>query len=164
MKQIRAKQERVLEAVRCGLEGDDAIEFIRESGYSIDSAGIARILKRLGGRGRVLELMAEGRSNIEILEMCFPAEDWSALRAAMPPSQPDLFAPEPAGGGQIESFGPITSEEFETTKLTLRVPSDLYEAIRLAARAEGKSRSDLIIEILTAALSHMPVPPPDDPG
>lgn len=161
MKQMRAKQERVLEAVRRGFEGDAAIEFIRESGYSIDSAGIARILKRLGGRARVQEMMSEGQTNIEILESSFPKEDFSALRSAMPPSQPDLFSTE-MEGAHLESFPGLAEEGFETTKLTLRVPSDLYEAIRLAARAEAKSRSDLIIEILTTALSHLPAPPLED--
>jgi hypothetical protein len=161
MKQMRAKQERVLEAVRHDFEGDAAIEFIRESGFAIDSAGIARILRRLGGRARVQEMMAEGQSNIEILEGCFPQEDFSALQSAMPPSQPDLFSTE-ASGGHLESFPGLAEEEFETTKMTLRVPSDLFEAIRLAARAEGKSRSDLIIEILTTALSHLPAPPLED--
>jgi plasmid stability protein len=42
------------------------------------------------------------------------------------------------------------------------MPEDLYEAIRLAAKAERKSQNDLIVDILTAALSQVPdLPAPE---
>jgi len=147
-KQNLEKRERVIEAVRHGLEGEAAVEFIRESGYAMTTAGIARHLRVMGGRKRVQDLILEGRTNAEILRSCSPDE--AEALAAHTPQQEELFeaSPDPARR--------TADDDFESTKITLRIPSDLYEAIRLAARAEGKSRSELITEILTAALSRMP--------
>ncbi len=154
-----AKQERIIEAVRLGLEGDAAVEFVRASGFAMTSAGIARHLRSMGGRGHVQELIDSDLSNIEILQHCFPAEDVSHLHEA-PPSQPDLFdsdehhpvvpPPDLTAGGM-----------FETRKIALRLPSDLYEAIQLAAKAENTSKNQLIVDILTSALAQMPKLPPE---
>lgn len=155
-KQTRAKQERVIEAVRRGLEGDAAVEFIQKGGFAMTSAGIARHLRSMGGRGKVQELVEQGCSNVEILERTFPDEDMSHLHETAP-SQTELFDAEsltftggPGGG---------TEPEFETRKVVLKLPADLYEAIRLAAKGEGKSQNQLIVDILTSALSRMPEPP-----
>lgn len=153
MKQAREKQERIIESVRQGLEGDRAVAFVRESGYAMTSAGIARHLHRMGGRGRVQELIDEGHTNLEVLQFCFPEEDLHDLHEK-PPTQEDLFPTE----------APATSRRglrkdlplYETTKMALKVPADLYEALRLAAKAERKTQNQLVLEILTLALSRMP--------
>lgn len=150
-KQIREKQERVIEAVRHGLEGDGAVDFVRRSGYAMSMAGIARHLRSMGGRGKVQELILEGKSNLEILEMCFPHEELEELYAE-PPSQGDLFTPDDA---------PTVAPSFhlalyDTRKMVLKVPEDLYEAIRIAAKAEDTTINQLIVDILTSALSRMP--------
>lgn len=151
--QIMAKRERVVEAVRLGLEGDAALEFIHQSGFAMNPAGIARHLRSMGGRGRVADYVAEGRTNREILELCFPGE---------PPE--NVLEPEPRQG-ELFDEKPRTpppplnlyhEEQFETTKLAVRVPRELYTAIRLAARAEGKPQNQLIVDILTHALARMP--------
>ena len=160
VRQTRAKQERVIEAVRRNLEGDAAVEFIHSSGYAMTVAGIARHLRTMGGRGRILEVIEAGKSNFDILAECFPDEDFTTLQPEAP-SQGELFAKEPFSSVPLPVVPPEAAP-FETTKLTIRVPSDLYEAIRLAARAEGKSRTDLVVEILTAALSRMPMPPEEE--
>jgi len=49
---------------------------------------------------------------------------------------------------------------FDTRKIALRLPSDLYEAIQLAAHAENTSKNQLIVDILTSALAQMPKLPP----
>ncbi|MBI1321501.1 MAG: hypothetical protein GC168_21490 [Candidatus Hydrogenedens sp.] len=155
----RLKQERVVEAVRLGLEGDEALSFIHQSGFALTGAGVARHLKALGGRGKVLAAIAEGLTNREILERVFPGDDLDEV-PVHEPEQPELFKAEkrddedgladPPGGG------------FEHTKLTLTLPTDLYQAISLAARAEKKSRADLIIEVLTAQLSLLPMYPGEE--
>jgi predicted HicB family RNase H-like nuclease len=152
-----AKQERIIEAVRQELEGDAAVEFVRQNGFAMSSAGIARHLHKMGGRGNIVELVAGGKSNAEILDACFPDEEMDELHAA-PPSQADLFtAPEAAPPPGV----PSTDALFETRKMSLKVPADLYEAIRFAAKAEHMSQNDLIVEILTSALSRMPRPDGD---
>ncbi len=158
-KQIRTKQERIIEAVRQGLEGEAAVEFIHGCGYAMTVAGIARHLRAMGGRGRILERINEGWSNLEILEECFPGDDLSELPADLP-TQGELFSVD---GAAPHTLTPIRTElpPFETTKVTLRMPTDLYEAVGLAARAEGRKRNDLIVDILTSALSRLPVPPSD---
>jgi len=148
------KQERVIEAVRRGLEGDAAVAFIRNSGYAMSPVGIARHLKSLGGRAAVEELIAEGRGNIEIINLLNPEADTGALPVPEP-SQQELFVDLTAG-----DHGPALDDlergGFESTKMTLRLPTDVYEALRLAARAENRTQNELIVEILTSALSQMP--------
>jgi hypothetical protein len=153
MKQAREKQERIIESVRQGLEGDRAVAFVRENGYAMTSAGIARHLHQMGGRGRVQELIDEGHTNLEVLQYCFPEEDLQNLHEK-PPTQEDLFPTEsstPSRRGLRKDL-PL----YETTKMALKVPADLYEAIRLAAKAERKTQNQLVVEILTTALSRMP--------
>ena len=70
----RQKQERVIEAVRRGLEGESAVAFVRQSGFLVTPLGLVRHLRALGGRARILERIHEGKSNVEILELQFPAE------------------------------------------------------------------------------------------
>ena len=150
----REKQERIIEAVRRGLEGDAAVEFIHQSGYAITSAGIARHLRTMDGRGRIQELVDQGLSNIEILQKCFPDDDLSDFRPP-PPSQGELFGAE--AGPRTPAASVLQDIPlYDTTKLTIRVPTELYASIRLAAKAEKKSQNQLIVEILTAALSRMP--------
>lgn len=155
----RAKQERVIEAVRLGLEGDAAVAFVHSAGFKMNAAGIARNLKSMGGRGKVAALLQEGKSNIEILDHCFPNDEIIASLPQQQPNQSDLFNDAPPSS--IVPFGHVVPAQFETTKLTLVLPNDLYEALRAASRAENKSRNDLIVEILTAALARMPVLPED---
>jgi hypothetical protein len=151
-RQSRLKQERVIEAVRLGLDGDAALEFIHQSGFALTLAGVARHLKALGGRGQVQTWIAEGLANRDILARVFPEDDLDDV-PIHEPEQPELFESgarvphEPPGGG------------FDSTKLTIKLPTDLYQAVSLAARAEGKSRADLIVEILTAQLSLLPMVP-----
>ncbi len=143
-----------MEAVRRGLEGDAAVEFVRESGFAMTSAGIARHLRSMGGRGKVQELIDKGMTNIEILETSFPEEDLGHLHE-QPPSQPELFETEP-NTAPVPPPDLATAGMFDTRKIALRLPSDLYEAVRLAAKAEDTSQNQLIVDILTSALSQMP--------
>ena len=159
VKQTRAKQERIIEAVRRGLEGDSATEFVHRCGYAMTLSGIARHLRSMGGRGKTLERIKEGKSNIEILRECFPDEDLSYLPSEEP-AQGDLFPSEQFGAGVPHDPGRMPA--FETTKFTIKMPTDLYEAVSLAAKAEGKKRNQLIVEILTHALSRTPEPPQEE--
>lgn len=150
----RQKQERVIEAVRRGLEGESAVAFVRQSGFLVTPLGLVRHLRTLGGRARILELIHEGKSNVEILELQFPSERLARLQA-VPQEQADLF------GGVDLSHEPVNLPnllpgDFETTRLTLRVPNDLYHALGIAARVEGVNRNQLIVDILTSALSRTP--------
>ncbi|MDP7640535.1 MAG: hypothetical protein QGG73_12625, partial [Candidatus Hydrogenedentes bacterium] len=52
----------------------------------------------------------------------------------------------------------IDAALFPTTKMSITVPSDLYEAIRAAAVAEKKSQNQIIVELLTSALSRVSAP------
>ena len=149
-KQIRAKQERIIEAVRLGLEGDAAVEFVHQNGFAMTSAGIARNLRAMGGRAQVTDYIHEGLSNTEILAKAFPDSDPGDLPPEAP-SQGELFH----DSNEALPFS-IDGPLYDTRKLSIRIPSDLYEAIRLAARGEGKSQNELIVEILTSALSRIP--------
>ena len=152
--QTRAKQERIIQAMRQHLQGDDAVEFVRQNGYAMSTVGVARHLRLMGGRHRVEELIAAGGSNADILAECFPDGDPSALPSP-PPTQCELFEeaiPEHGREPSQATDAPL----YETTKLTLRIPTDLYTALQIASKAEGKARGALIIEILTSALSQMP--------
>ncbi|GMW03539.1 MAG: hypothetical protein AMXMBFR84_46730 [Candidatus Hydrogenedentota bacterium] len=149
-----AKRERIVEAVRLGYEGEDAVAFVRQSGFVMSGAGIARHLKSMGGWTRLRELIDQGKTNVEILEICCPDVDVSQLPSE-PPSQGILFdeaAPRTGASGD-DPEGPV----YETRKMAIKVPADLYEAIRLAAKAERKTHNDIIVDILTTALSQVPV-------
>ncbi|MBI4557679.1 MAG: hypothetical protein HY706_08855 [Candidatus Hydrogenedentes bacterium] len=152
--QTHAKQERIVEAVRHGLEGVGAVEFLRQSGYAMTISGLARHLRAMGGRGRVQELVNIGKSNVEILETCFPETDFSQLERE--PEQAELFV-DALSHQESHPFPGSDTPLYDTVKLSFRAPADLYEALRLAARAEGKTQNQLITEILTSALSRMPV-------
>jgi len=152
-RQTREKQERVVEAVRRGLEGPAAVEFIHHAGYAITQPGIARHLRSMGGRGKVQEMIGEGKSNREILEASFPDEDIDLPGPA--PRQPELFATEagqPAPPEPSEAHAAV----YDTVKMTVRMPADLHEAIKIAAKVEGKAQNDLIVDILTHHLSQIP--------
>jgi hypothetical protein len=155
MKQTHSKQERIIEAVRHGLEGMAAVEFVQKSGYQMTTAGIARNLRVVGGRGHILKLINEGKSNLEIMQLCFPDADLSHLRPE-PPTQGELFIPPAPRAGSLVRMR--EKPTYETRKMAIKVPADLYEAIRLASKAEGKSQNDLIVDVLTTALSRMPEP------
>jgi len=153
--QTRAKQERVIEAVRQGLEGDAAVEFVCQSGYAMTSSAIARNLRIMGGRAKILDQIAEGKSNWEILQTCFP--DDAMLRfPPQPPTQIDLFGDHRSR--ETLAGPPGEMPLYETTKMSVTVPVDLYEALRIAAKAENKTRNEIVVEILTSALSQMPKP------
>ena len=149
-----AKQELVIEAVRQGLEGGDSVEFIQKGGFAMTVSGIARHLRSMGGRGKVKDLIDAGHSNLEIMEFCFPEADLTDIKAGNLP-QPDLFHGEPS---TFETAPPEDSPLYSTTKLTMRIPSELYEAIRAASQAEGKTQTQLVVDLLTSALSRMPEP------
>ena len=149
------KQERIIEAVRQGLEGDAAVEFLHESGFAMSRAGIARHLKALGGWARIGDLIEQGKTNVEIVAICSPQRKTSSKAE---PSQGELFGPEkPVASPDLADAR--RAEMFETRKMAIKVPADLYEAIRLAAKAEGKSQNQLIVDALTAALSQIPQQP-----
>jgi len=158
---IRVKQERIIEAVRRGLEGDRAVEFVCRSGYAMNTAAIARHLRSMGGRGRIQNLIELGKSNLEILQECFPAEEIQKLPLLIP-TQGELF------GDRISTPAPVPMMAnnhlplYETARLTLRVPADLYEALQIAAHAENKTQNQLIVDILTTTLSQLPPRPSAD--
>jgi hypothetical protein len=152
--QLMAKRERVIEAVRHGLEGDAALEFIHNSGYAMSVPGVAKHLRSMGGRAKVQALITQGLSNHDILAECFPQDDLSGLPEPEP-TQGDLFDPEE--GTQSDAYlAHHPDEQFETTKLTMRIPRDVYTALRIASRVEGKPQNQLIVEILSTALARMP--------
>ena len=152
--QQRAKQERVIEAVRHGLEGEATVDFVRQSGFAITRAGIARHLSALGGIVKVQEAIAAGQSNLDILQAAYPETSLDELKSQTP-DQGELFINSSAPQNPTP-YTPIQRQAFETRKLTLTIPSDLHETLKLAAKGEGKTRNDLITEILTQALAHMP--------
>ena len=139
-RQTDGKRERMVEAVRLGFEGDAAVAFIHTSGHVVTSAGIARHLRALGGRGEVLKQIKAGKSNEEILAGVTPSGDRSKVSA--PSAQP-----RPA---------PTEDELFPTRKITLRISTDLYEAIRVASRVTGLSQQQVIVDTLTRGLSQIP--------
>jgi len=152
--QAQQKQERVIEAVRQGLEGEDAVDFIRQSGYAVTTTGIARHLRKMGGRGHILELIHDGKDNWAILQACYPEESFDHI-AVLPPSQCDLFTENPPAPKVPESL--LNHQDlFESTKIQLKIPNDLLEALRLAAKVEKTSQSQIIIDILTSAMSQLP--------
>lgn len=158
----RAKQERVIEAVRRNLEGDAAVEFVCKSGYSMTPAGILRHLRRLGGRQNIRNLIDAGKTNIEIMQTLFPEDSAVSQWQQTPPTQAELFAEPPKS--VVLPLPPDDMPLYETIKLTLRIPTDLYEAIRVAAKAENKPQSQLIIDILQSVLAKIPFPPEEEPN
>jgi len=138
--QTDAKRERVIEAVRKGLEGDAALAFIHESGFAMTQAGIARHLRALGGTGKVAESIQSGQSNAEILAANGPAKK--------PSPTPD------DSGRRVRNLS--EDELFPTKKLTLQLPSDLLEAVRAAAKSMGLSQNQVIVDVLSRGLSSMP--------
>jgi hypothetical protein len=155
--QAQQKHERIVEAVRLGLEGESAVDFVRQSGFAITTTGIARHLRKMGGRGHIVALINEGRSNWEILQAAYPEERYEHL-TVLPPSQGELFSEVPKVPHNLLPFQDL----FESTKITLNLPNDLLEAIRMAARAEKTTQSQLIIDILTSAMSRIPEWPQGD--
>lgn len=155
--QAQKKHERIVEAVRLGLEGEAAVDFIHQSGFAITITGIARHLRKMGGRGHIVALINEGRSNWEILQAAYPEERFEHL-TVLPPSQGELFGESPQVPHNLLPFQDL----FESTKITLNLPNDLLEAIRMAARAEKTTQSQLIIDILTSAMSRVPEWPQGD--
>lgn len=155
---MRAKQERIIETIRRGLEGDAAVEFLHNAGFATTQAGIVRNLRLMGGRGHVQELIERGLSNDDILEQCLPHDATQQAFRSLP-HQADLFPDQPAHANALredDNALPPDIPLYEMTKMTLRLPADLYEAIGMAARAESKTRNDLVVEILTSVLSRMP--------
>ena len=149
-KNAQLKQELVIEAVRRGLDEGGAVAFVRQNGFALSVAGLNRHLRSMGGRGRVLELINAGKTNEEILEVCFgPDED--AL--SEPDPTPLLEARESPMTNIVDLRA---TAQFESRKISIRVPGDLYEAIRLAAKGEGTSQNQLIVDLLTMALSRVP--------
>ncbi len=151
---VGSKYERVVEAVRRGLEGDDAVAFIQESGFAITSRGIARILHAMGGRKEVEKRIGEGLSNLDIVRIALPDYDIHAIPPPLPEQQL-LFTPE-SDDSEEPDEELMDSPLYDARKISLKVPADLFEAIRLAAKAEKKSQNALIVEILKAALSELP--------
>ena len=138
--QSDAKRERVIEAVRKGLEGDAALAFIRESGFAMTQAGIARHLRALGGTGKVAQSIKAGQSNAEIL-----AANELPRKPSRTPADPDR---------QARALS--DDELFPTKKLTLQLPSELLEAVRAAAKSTGLSQNQVIVDVLNRGLSRMP--------
>lgn len=153
IQQTREKQERVIEAVRQGLEGPEAIDFIHQSGYAMTPSGIARHLRSMGGRKEVSEKIQQGHSNWDILEAVFP--DDTIERPDSGPSQAELFGDSDPTPAPVQH---TADAMFETVRMTIRVPEDLHEAIKIAAKAENTRQNDLIVKLLTQALSRMPHP------
>lgn len=155
--QSHAKQERVIEALRRELEGEAAVVFIRESGFAMTKRGLARHLGMLGGRETVLQWLQLGYSNEQVLQKCRP-EDAALQARHIPPTQPALFeaAAETPTSNTIIPLDRQQKGDFEHTKLTLNLPNELYIALKLAAYGENKTRTELVIEILSHALSRMP--------
>ncbi len=152
--QTRQKQERIIEAVRRGLEGEAALAFVRQSGFLTTPMGLVRHLRTLGGRAHILERIHEGKSNVEILELQFPTERLARLRPA-PQEQADLFGAVDLSHEPV-NLPNLLPGDFDTTRLTVRVPNDVYHALGIAARVEGINRNQLIVDILTSALSRTP--------
>ena len=150
---INQKREKVIETVRRELEGDAALEFIRQSGYAMSISGITRHLRSMGGRGDIQKLINDSKSNVEILEQCFPNENLDEFKQDIP-DQGELFSADSFQKTDLIDAANIPI--FETTKISVRMPADLFTAIRLAAKAEKKSQNQLIIDLLTSALSEMP--------
>lgn len=149
------KQERVLEAIRLGLTQEAAVDFVHTSGYAITAKGVERYVQALGGLERVHALIAEGKSNLEILATCVPAASTAELKAHMS-TLPEHLSSVPS---PIEPLvRPDDAPLYDTVKMTLHLPADVSEAIKLAAHAEKKTQQQMIVKLLTSALSRLPRP------
>lgn len=151
--QTNLKRERVVEAVRRDLSGEAAVQFLHQEGYAMTSSVVARHLRNMGGRVQVEGFIGEGLTNLDILHRCFPEADLSEVQSEFPGETKGLFA--------LTKDLPASEEDEErslyaTRKLTVTIPSELFEAIRAAARGEGKSQNQVIVDILTSTLSRMP--------
>lgn len=150
-----AKQERVIETVRLGLVDEAAVDFVHSCGFAITGKGVARCVHAMGGIDRIQTLINEGKSNVEILEICFPETRSAELKAHMSPLPENLSS----GPSPIEPFvRPDDAPLYDTVKITLHLPADVSEAVKLAAHAEGKTQQQMIVELLTYALSRLPRP------
>lgn len=157
----RAKQERIIEAVRMGLEGDAALDFVREGGYALTPNGMVRYLRQMGGRGEIAAHIKAGKSNLDILQELYPEEEVH-LSLLQRPSQGVLF--EETSTPSPSPFLHASPQPFESTKMTVYFPNELYEALRLYAHAQGKSRNDAVIELIRASLSRLPNWPDEREG
>lgn len=152
--QSTVKRERIIEAVRKGLRDGAIVDFVHQSGQALSRTGFERHLAKMGGLDQIKTYVDSGLSNLEILTTCFPElvlEDLEKVIASVIPFR----SVSPAlrrGAARAEV------PEFDTTKMTITVPSELYEAIRAAAQAEVTSQNQLIVDLLTAALSRTPEP------
>ena len=149
------KHERVIESIRLGRFDEEAVDFVHTSGFAITQRGLERCVQAMGGLGRVQRLIHEGKTNIEILEICFPASNVAELRAHIP-TMPEYPS---SGPSPIEPLvRPDDIPLYDTAKVTIHLPADVYEAVRMAAHAEGKTQQQLIVEMLIYALSQLPRP------
>ena len=146
-KTSEAKLEAVVEAVRRQLEGDEAAECVRQLGFAMNVAGLARHLHQLGGRGKVEELIDAGYVNREIVAMQKPAPK---------PPKGDKLLGQPELFNAAATTPPPERPLYETVKATFTLPADLDEALRLAAKGERKSKNQLVVEMLTGALARLP--------
>lgn len=149
-RRAEAKRDRVVEAMRRGFEGDAAVEFVQQSGFAVSVAGLARHLRTLGGRDRVLKLVQQGLSNEEIMERSISQNETRRRKAV-----PRKLGEAKTSSNRSEERRIVDDALFPTKRLSLNVPTELYEAIRLAARTEGKTQSQLISELLISGLSRM---------
>ena len=151
-RQTEAKQERIIEAVRQGFDGGEIVEFVHQNGYALTDGTLERHLRKMGGLPRLQVLLDEGLTNVQVLEQCMPEENLRDLKVK-------LQLREVGAKGQDSNKGADSGEDvpiYATTKITLTLPSDLYEALRAAAHAEMKSQNRLITELLTEGLSNRP--------
>lgn len=145
----------MLETIRLGLAHEAAVDFVHASGYAITEKGVARCVQALGGLERVQTLIAEGKSNLEILETCIPAANTAELKAHMS-TLPEHLSRVPS---PIEPLvRPDDTPLYDTVKLTLHLPADVFEAVKLAAHAEKKTQQEMIVKLLASALSRLPRP------
>ena len=152
-KQTFEKLDRILETVRRQLEGDDAVAFVHESGHRITPQGMVRFFRSVGGRSAVAKRIQEGMSNVEILYDVFPSFAGKRPPLAAPVQQ-DLVD---LSGEPLYAAG-YGDEDFESTRLTIRLPNDVYRALGMAAKMEGVPRNQLIVDLLTGALGRMSPP------
>lgn len=148
-----AKQERVIESIRRGLTGEAAVKFVRQSGFAITDTAMTRAVHSMGGRERIQALINEGKSNVEVLQIAFPAADANELKE-LSARKAEHRSPAAVEGNIL--LHPEDHPLYETAKMTIHLPADVYEAIRLAARAEGRTQNQLIVDLLTWGLSQIP--------